>query len=206
MKSRPPGFNAAWMRFSANRPASRCRPSSAPTRMANAISKRSSLALNSKSSIATCLKSRRPDVTSFTDPARASLIAFSERSIARTKPSPMRRATSRAAAPGPHPISRTRSPCVNGRASTKPDILGDIPFVIRIASARCETAPRPLPLTGDEFAAGDPVASSARGLALVIIGLGMHDEGRAILVQEIAVNVEIGGEIFHLGGTIVMNR
>lgn len=45
-------------------------------------------------------------------------IARGERSMPSTYPEPMRAATSRAAAPGPQPISRTRSPGFSGSAST----------------------------------------------------------------------------------------
>lgn len=50
------------------------------------------------------------------------------------QPSPIRFATARAAAPGPQPISRTRSPGVNGRASTMSASRGDRSLVIRACS------------------------------------------------------------------------
>jgi hypothetical protein len=64
------------------------------------------------------LKLRRPAWISVLDATLANAIARDERSIAWTCPYQILRATSRAAASGPQPISRTGIPFRTGNAST----------------------------------------------------------------------------------------
>lgn len=97
MNSRPPGTRAPAIRSMARTPASRCRPSSAPTLTANARSYRCSSGSSTRSSIAPTRTLNRP--ASIRSPAEltSGRIARGERSTARTWP------------PGPHPSGNLAS-------------------------------------------------------------------------------------------------
>lgn len=125
MKTRPPGARAGRMRASTLRSVSGWRPSSAPTRTASTMSNGSSSGSMTKDSASTWRTLIRPDSISSRDPARACATALADRSIATTRPVRRRRAISRAAAPGPHPISSTWQSGVSGRASTMAASRGD---------------------------------------------------------------------------------
>ncbi len=118
MYKRPCGFRVAAIRRSASSPAFGCLPSSAPTRSANARSKGASLGFRVNSSAGTHLNSSLPIAIASDDAFRACSIAVAERSMPTTTRSGHRRSSSRAAAPGPHPISRMRMPGFAGSAAT----------------------------------------------------------------------------------------
>ena len=89
-----------------------------PTRIAKARSYGGSPASRTRSSAAICRNSRRPVASSAVEPALACAITLAERSMARTQPLPIRCRTTRAATPGPQPISSTRIPGRSGKAAT----------------------------------------------------------------------------------------
>ena len=117
-RSSPLGVRTSAIRARARWPAAGWRPSRAPTRTAKTRSNRGAPAGRAKSSIATVSKVSRPSAISGWDAASAWAMARGERSIPCTWPARRRRAISRAAAPGPQPISSTRRPSRSGSAST----------------------------------------------------------------------------------------
>src|SRR5919197_62098 len=125
MKSRAPTRVAAAMRRRACSPALGWRPSKAPTRTAKTMSYGSSPGSRTKSSIATRRTLMRPEAISSAAAVVACAMAEADRSMARTWPVTRRAATARAAAPGPHPISRTRECGCTGSASTIAASRGD---------------------------------------------------------------------------------